>query len=81
MGIRIFIGIGDGWERGAFLYCSTSGWAFGPMFESSDEAEAFLTWYRGKFPSDLRRETDDNLRCLFQRFRDERAKVVEAAFV
>jgi len=38
--------------RQAVLYCSTSGWAFGPVFYQTDEmdagevAEAFLKWLR-----------------------------------
>lgn len=28
----------------ACLYCSTTGWAFGPVFNSRDEAEDFLAW-------------------------------------
>ena len=26
----------------AVLYCSTSDWSFGPIFENADEAESFL---------------------------------------
>ena len=36
MGVRILEG------DGACLYCSTSMWAFGPVFEDRDQAQAFL---------------------------------------
>jgi len=28
----------------ACLYCSTTGWAFGPVFSCRDDAEDFLAW-------------------------------------
>ncbi len=28
------------------LYCSTSMWAFGPIFRSRQEAEDFLAWFQ-----------------------------------
>jgi hypothetical protein len=40
----------DDSEDSAVLYCSTSGWAFGPLFTGNDEhngqerADAFLDW-------------------------------------
>lgn len=39
MGVRILET-----ENNAVLYCSTSMWAFGPLFEDADEAQAFLDW-------------------------------------
>jgi hypothetical protein len=46
MGVRITD------ERHVALYDSTTGIAFGPTFESADEAEAFLVWYRRGFEKD-----------------------------
>lgn len=40
MGCRIL----ESREDGAVLYCSTTMWAFGPIFESGEAAEAFLKW-------------------------------------
>ena len=54
MGVRILT---DPDQRLAALYCSTSDWAFGPVFYGSDDkepderAEAFLRW----IGTDLRR--------------------------
>lgn len=42
MGVRIIQGE-DPWD-GAVLYCSTSMWAFGPVFENKDAAMLFLDW-------------------------------------
>lgn len=57
MGIRIING--DGPYDGACLYCSTSMWAFGPVFKDHSEAEDFLDWIGdGK---DLRLMTDKEL--------------------
>jgi len=33
-------------ENATALYCSTSGYAFGPVFESRLEAEDFLYWLK-----------------------------------
>ena len=38
-------------ERAAALYCSTSGWAFGPVFygdSAAEDAEAFVGWCERK---------------------------------
>lgn len=40
MGCRIL----DGGEDGAVFYCSTSDWAFGPVFASAEDAEKFQEW-------------------------------------
>ena len=48
----------------ACLYCSTSGWAFGPLFrgdsrhDAAERAEAFLRWIP---PLNPRRMSDDEL--------------------
>jgi hypothetical protein len=42
MGVRIMQG--DQPYDGAVLYCSTSMWAFGPVFEDEDKAQEFLDW-------------------------------------
>ena len=44
MGVRI-IESNRAMDNYAVLYCSTSMWAFGPVFhEGYDEAQAFLDW-------------------------------------
>lgn len=57
---------------GAALYCSTTDWAFGPLFESVEQAEAFLEWV----PSDPRRYPDYKLQGLKSEFT---RKAVECA--
>lgn len=41
MGTRILTTDGYNNEEGAVLFNSTTGWAFGPVFESGEQAEAF----------------------------------------
>ena len=47
MGIHTLEGELDGGPRtGAVLVCSTTGWAFGPVFRSAEDAERFQAWCR-----------------------------------
>lgn len=71
-------------EGRAVLYCSTTGWAFGPVFRSSDEAERFLTWLRetpnqektllGLSKSDPRSYDEPVLERLYWNFRTEKGE-------
>lgn len=53
MGVRILYAAD---EQTAVIYCSTTAWAFGPMFRDDHErdgrerAEAFLRWLRAHTP-------------------------------
>jgi hypothetical protein len=49
MGVRI---LHDAETGIACLYCSTTQWAFGPLFESREDAAEFLSWLR-RDPRDL----------------------------
>jgi hypothetical protein len=43
----IFVGHQDQRETvdvGAFMYCSNTGWAFGPLFDSADDCREFMAW-------------------------------------
>lgn len=42
MGVRILDSEGLSTETGAVLFDSVSGWAFGPVFPSHEDAEEFL---------------------------------------
>ena len=58
----------------AALYCSTSMVAFGPIFDSQEEAERFLVWlgkdpYDGA-PADPRKYRAEELGDIVQDFRD-----------
>lgn len=49
MAIGIFEGKRAGYDEaavdaGAFLYCTETGWAFGPLFDSADDCKEFLAW-------------------------------------
>lgn len=71
MGVRILI---ENYHERAVLYCSTTGWAFGPVFESEAHAESFLKWlrecpqphsYRTQHPGDPRGFTDHELEWAY----------------
>jgi hypothetical protein len=66
MGVRIT----NGTE--AVLYCSTTMWAFGPVFEDQDAAEEFLTWTRSNVEGDLRLLTDAELEKVAAEWRAAR---------
>jgi hypothetical protein len=47
MGVRTLIGTADGGSHAAAMFDSSSGWAFGPVFEAEDaedQIEAFVGW-------------------------------------
>lgn len=49
---RVVIHVGHQADRpevdaGAFMYCSYTGWAFGPLFDSADDCREFLGWLDG----------------------------------
>ena len=52
------------------LYDSVSGFAFGPTFDTSEEAENFLEWSRDRSP-DLRTLTDPEISKLHSLWFDE----------
>ena len=64
MGIRIIESNSDT-DSYAVLYCSTSMWAFGPVFEDAEQAEAFLDWFR---PDDPRILTDAEWETEYAKF-------------
>ena len=78
MGVRILQGNGEGDSNYAVLYCSTSDWAFGPLFEDYEDAEAFLKWLvvdpRVLLDSDLERKCSE-----FRVYREEHPESEEAA--
>jgi hypothetical protein len=54
MGVRLITA-----ENGeTVLYCSTTMWAFGPVFGDAEQAEAFLEWMQ---PTDVRSLSDQQL--------------------
>ena len=47
MGLRVLIGEADGTTPAAAMYCSTSGWMVGPIWEgdgAEETIDAFLRW-------------------------------------
>ena len=68
MGVRILEGDTGGGYRNAVLYCSTTDWAFGPLFEDADEAQAFLDWLGVTDPRTL---ADNELATKVSQFRVE----------
>ena len=76
MGVRILMDTSYPGGSIACLYCSTSGWAFGPIFEGDDEhdgddrAEAFCRWLGGREPRLL---SDSELSALHGQWRAQEA--------
>lgn len=72
MGVRVLYANGA-----AALYCSTSEWAFGPLFlddkghDGIERAEAFLTWLA---PRDPRRFNDKQLLDLYHQWCNQEAE-------
>ena len=68
MGVRILEG-----DKGrmACFYCSTSDWAFGPVFLdyenqlAGDLAEGFFNWHKEKYGTDLRLVKDSDLESRY----------------
>lgn len=70
MGVRILTDTQSDYPQ-AVLYCSTSDWAFGPVFSGNGEhdaeerAAAFLRW----LPDDPRRLTESELETAYATWR------------
>ena len=59
-------------EQGAVLVCTTSGVAFGPVFDDNDEASGFLDYIAHHYPGeDVRMLDDHDLRIAQHKFRGE----------
>lgn len=56
------------------LYCSATGVAFGPVFDSEDDAEAFLAWVEPKTFLDVRVIPRGELVALFRSWSAERQR-------
>ena len=73
MGVRI---LSDRDSDQAALFCSTTEWAFGPIFhddgdhDADERAEAFCRWLGAREP---RRMTDAELRAAYQEWRSQEA--------
>lgn len=72
MGVSTLIGTADGTSHAAVMYCNTTGWPVGPVFEAADaedQIDAFQKWLGenplGEVSASIGRE-------LVQRFRDGR---------
>lgn len=64
MSVRILAGLHDVDVPGAVLFDSVTGWAFGPVFDSAAEAEAFRDW----LPDDARSYEDNQLEQLYEQW-------------
>jgi hypothetical protein len=65
MGVRITD------DRNVALFDSVTGYAFGPVFESRDDAEDFMAWF-GDHPSSLRTTPNSTLEALVHAWHLER---------
>ena len=71
MGVRIIQADGIGDSTGAVFYCSTTGWAFGPVMEDREEAEKFLEFLS---PVDPRTLKDNELSERYAEFHKQTNK-------
>lgn len=76
MGCRIIEGYerdeyDKGAEKLAVLYCSTTGWAFGPVFNGREHAQRFLDWLSAQTDRDPRNLADHELSDYFDDFKKE----------
>lgn len=79
MGVRILSDVRSEGYTGtsqAVLYCSTSDWAFGPVFygdgdhDAEERAQAFCRWLGGREP---RRMSDQELQAVYSEWRAQEA--------
>lgn len=75
MGCRVLEGKMDGGEQSAaVLYDSTSGYAFGPLFDDADTANDFIAWCQKETNHDPRHHNGTGtLEDLVDLWRKERA--------
>lgn len=69
MAVRVAYDEGD---RVAVLYDSTSGWAFGPVMGSEDEADEFLEFVARTSNFDVRGLTHESLAAFWRAFVESR---------
>ena len=78
MGVRIMEGNREGDSQGACLYCSTTMWAFGPIFEDGDQALAFCDWLitdpRSLSDSQLERKYSEFLEYLEEKAKEDKTE-------
>ena len=69
MGIRIIAGEYDGDTTGAVMFCSTTMWAFGPVFDDVQEVDCFQNWWGDNYPESIRAASESQLKARFELFR------------
>jgi len=69
MGVRIIEGDYDGTTSGAVMMDSVTEWAFGPLFDNTEEAELFISWHQREYGTCVRRATQPQLADRFGIFR------------
>lgn len=69
MGVRIIEGEYDGTASGAVMIDSVTEWAFGPIFDNSEEAELFILWHDREYGISVLRATQPQLADRFGDFR------------
>ena len=77
MSIRIIEGTYDGDTTGAVMICSTSMWAFGPVFDDVQEVDCFQKWYADRYPESIRQTSQELLANRFGLFRAMVSKCAE----
>lgn len=76
MALLVIAGEYDGDTTGAVMICSTTMWAFGPVFDDPQEVDCFQDWWGDNFGETVR-EVDSE--TLGERFATFRRLVVECS--
>jgi hypothetical protein len=81
MGVKVLRGVDepDGTLGRACLFCTTSNYAFGPLFRDWEEGAEFLDWMKYVRVSDPRKLTGDELSSEIMAYRNEAAVKVTCA--
>lgn len=70
MGVRVLRGNNEGDSNGySCLYCSTTMWAFGGIFNEDEEPEDFLKWLQENTGIDPRKFTDKEMEIKMAEWR------------
>lgn len=69
MGLRTIEGTYDGDTTGAVMICSTTMWAFGPVFDDCQEVDCFQKWWDSNYLESIRAASEATLKVRFNLFR------------
>ena len=69
MALLVIAGEYDGDTTGAVMICSTTMWAFGPVFDDPQEVDCFQDWWGDNYSESIREASESQLKERFELFR------------